>query len=90
VRLDGLRFIFPETPAPYPPKIASPSVRGNPLIDIIFFQERVRASIPSRRFLTEGPNQRNIGTVPSEWARMGQERSDEETGSPAGDLNQSP
>ena len=88
MRLDGLRFIFPETPAPYPQKIASPSVRGNPLIDIIFFQERVRASIPSRRFLTEGPNQRNIGTVPSEWARMGPEGATWRLGSPAGDSKQ--
>ena len=42
MRLDGLAgFVFRKTPSPYPQKIASPSVRGKPLIDNIFFQERV-------------------------------------------------
>jgi hypothetical protein len=45
MRLDGLAgFVFRETPSPYPQKIASPSVRGKPLIDKIFFQKRRRFS----------------------------------------------
>ena len=46
MRLDGLAgFVFRETPSPYPQKIASPSVRGKPLIDKIFFQKRGRFSL---------------------------------------------
>ncbi len=62
MRLDGLAgFAFRKTPSPFPQKIASPSLRGKPLIDNIFFQERGRFSQilitlerAFRRFLT-GP-----------------------------------
>jgi hypothetical protein len=79
MRLDGLsRLRFPETPSPYPQKNASPSVRGKPLIDKIFFQKRrrfglilnqVRASVPPRRFLTRAPTRGISETIPSEWAQ---------------------
>jgi hypothetical protein len=40
MRLNSLAgFVFRETPSPYPQKIASPNVRGKPLIDRSIFQE---------------------------------------------------
>lgn len=73
MRLDGLAgFVFRETPSPYPQKIASPSVRGKPLIDRNIFsggrsiQRDYGESVALGRFLTRATTTGTSKTIASE------------------------